>query len=160
MMVEPSGDPDQDLFALPDLSAYSPSLRGSISSGRSSISSSSSDSNSGSRGFGGIGLPPPPPPVQVVPYQQLILDPAEARRVASEATMEKQLLASLRQRKASGELAGAEAIQLDYLEARAASEAKRAEWESHQARVQPKSAGEENTCSILARARSLLCALL
>jgi hypothetical protein len=78
-------------------------------------------------------MPPPPPPAQVAP-QQLILDPREAQRVANEASMEVDMLASLREKKANGALAGAESVQLEYLEARAALEAKRMEWESHQVR--------------------------
>jgi len=44
------------------------------------------------------------------------------------------LLASLRLQQGTGALGGAEAVQLAYLEARAASEAKRREWEDHQVR--------------------------
>ena len=145
MLVEPNGDPDQDLFSPPDLSAYTPNLRGSNDQGSSigsssSISSLSGSSRSSSSDFSSLSgdssvstvrMPPPPPPAQVA-AQQLILDPREAQRVANEASMEVDMLASLREKKANGVLAGAESVQLEYLEARAASEAKRMEWESHE----------------------------
>ena len=93
MMVEPSGDPDQDLFAPPE-PLY---LRGS--------SASPGGGGGGSTAFAGIGLPPPPPPVEVAQRSEARFgDPAHARAVAEEASMEEQLLEALRDRKVSSPL--------------------------------------------------------
>ena len=48
------------------------------------------------------------------------------------AGLQATMLASLQALRGAGELSGAEAVQLTYLEARAASEVKRKEWEDHQ----------------------------
>ena len=55
MMVEPSGDPDQDLFAPPEPPV--PYNLQAEAGGRGSRDSSA---------FAGVGLPPPPPPVKLV----------------------------------------------------------------------------------------------